>query len=565
MTTRTIKKNLAGEEDILWGDDTEIQTRNDAPYTITKVRAIKPVHSLTELNALDTAKFTKAALFDGSNDTVTMYQYDANSGLWEKRPATLVIGDEEYNLQTYLDNRHVINLLDHGGVAAKGVDNATANTAALNTLLAEIEASDPDLAPEIEIPKYCDFYLDQVTFGQNQTLLYWLGDEKSQTQSSTKNTSERVRFVANASVNGIVNEEQLVGTFQPGHIVSVRKDVSGHDAYLGSGINAQSRQEPARASYNFRDEQQTVFRTVYENWALSRNAFSSSRLEGFGYRVTLDGVGSSSYTVPPVKGDRIGGINSGALGLLYSIDTNSMVVIWTYKEFEVGETLNIAGGETSTDTISAIAVEVVPFQPLRCGRDEGNWTLGLPCNLDSINPYLWGVGGKSIATLPRSAGQNIPSEVSLTETGYAFADNLELATPNGFELTYDTAPAATSRRIELKKLGVSTPISALGQDFASTMITSSLGVSVSALNVASVTNPSTGNYTVTFTNAATRPDYRTLFSIRKITAGMNDLEVQEFAKTAGSLTLRVYTRSTGVLTDLDANHQINLHCVGGDI
>ena len=187
------------------------------------------------------------------------------------------------------DITRVINLLDHGGVAEKGVNNATANTAALNTLLAEIEASDPDLAPEIDIPKYCDFYLDQLTLGQNQTLLYWLGDEKSQTQSSTKNTSERVRFVANANVNGIVNEEQLVGTFQPGHIVSVRKDVSGHDAYLGTG---QDRQEPGRASYNFRDEQQTVFRTVYENWALSRNAFSSSRLEGFGYRVTITGVGS---------------------------------------------------------------------------------------------------------------------------------------------------------------------------------------------------------------------------------------------------------------------------------
>jgi len=81
MATRTIKKNLAGEEDILYGEGTVIQTRNDASYNITKVRTVRPVNSLAELNALDTDKFPKAVLFDSG--TVTTYAYNTGSGLWE--------------------------------------------------------------------------------------------------------------------------------------------------------------------------------------------------------------------------------------------------------------------------------------------------------------------------------------------------------------------------------------------------------------------------------------------------------------------------------------------------
>lgn len=435
------------------------------------------------------------------------------------------------------------------------------NTSLINTIISTLDTADSGRGLEIDIPRYCNFYLDQLTLGQRQTLTYWIDDDKSTTQSSTKATNERVRFIANANANGIVNEDQIVGPYHPGQIVSVRKDVSGHDSYLGAG---QSRLNPARASYNIRDEQQTVYRTVYENYATTSSIFAGTRQQGFGYRVTINGVGSSSFTTPPVKGDIIEGVDSGTIGILYSIDTNSMVVVWTYKKFQVGERLN-DGDETTTDTITSTSVSTLSFTGLHTGRTEGNWTFGLPPDNDNLNPYILGIGGKSVASLPRTAGQNIPAEMSLTETGFAFVDHLELATPNGFELVYDTSPAAASRRIELKKFGDSTAQSAIGLHRASTTISSSLIASFSALNVASITNPSTGNYTITFTNEFARADYRVQHSLRKISTGMNDVEVQVFSKTAGSCTLRVYTRSTGNLVDLDADHQIDFDCFGGDI
>lgn len=135
MTTRTIKKNLAGEEDILYGEGTVIQTRNDASYNISKVHTIKPVSSLTELNALDTEKFTKAVLFDGTEDTFTAYQYDAGSGLWEIRPITVIIDSATYSIEKYLSNRHVISVKDYGAIGNDS-DDKTAITNAWNAALA---------------------------------------------------------------------------------------------------------------------------------------------------------------------------------------------------------------------------------------------------------------------------------------------------------------------------------------------------------------------------------------------------------------------------------------------
>ena len=92
MTTqRIVRKNLAGEEDLLLGEGTVVQTRNNADYTITKNRMIRPVNSITELNALDPDKFKKAALYEDS--TVTFYAYNAGSGLWEAQlPQSKVAG-----------------------------------------------------------------------------------------------------------------------------------------------------------------------------------------------------------------------------------------------------------------------------------------------------------------------------------------------------------------------------------------------------------------------------------------------------------------------------------------
>lgn len=73
-TNRVIRKQLACEEDLLYGVGTVIQVRNGVEYTLKKVITIRPVVDLTELATLDTNQF-KHALVAG-----TPYSY--NGAVW---------------------------------------------------------------------------------------------------------------------------------------------------------------------------------------------------------------------------------------------------------------------------------------------------------------------------------------------------------------------------------------------------------------------------------------------------------------------------------------------------
>ena len=61
-SVRTVTKALAGEEDLLYTEDTVQQTRGDSTVTINGVRGFRPVNSQAELEDLDPAKFPKIAL-----------------------------------------------------------------------------------------------------------------------------------------------------------------------------------------------------------------------------------------------------------------------------------------------------------------------------------------------------------------------------------------------------------------------------------------------------------------------------------------------------------------------
>jgi len=60
MAVRNITKQLAGYEDLLLGKGTEVQQRSGGSTSITKVDLLQPVDVITDLKALDVAKFTKA-------------------------------------------------------------------------------------------------------------------------------------------------------------------------------------------------------------------------------------------------------------------------------------------------------------------------------------------------------------------------------------------------------------------------------------------------------------------------------------------------------------------------
>ena len=76
-----IHKSLAGQEDILYGEGKVSQERSGGTYPISKVRAIYPVNSLAELEALDSDKFPKAALYE--NNSIKYYVYNTTTSQYE--------------------------------------------------------------------------------------------------------------------------------------------------------------------------------------------------------------------------------------------------------------------------------------------------------------------------------------------------------------------------------------------------------------------------------------------------------------------------------------------------
>ena len=80
-TTRVVNKVLATQEDLLYGEDTAVQSRNGANVTVNKIRSIFPVNSVAERDALDITKFTKCRLYNVDGTELVDYQYI--SGIWE--------------------------------------------------------------------------------------------------------------------------------------------------------------------------------------------------------------------------------------------------------------------------------------------------------------------------------------------------------------------------------------------------------------------------------------------------------------------------------------------------
>lgn len=108
---RVVRKSLAGQDDLLFGEGQETQTRAGGTYNIQKNRVIYPVNSLEELNALDGEKFPKAQLYE--NDLVTSYLYNPSTEVYEL--TNFLIDPEQLSTESIndLSKPHVFK----GGVA----------------------------------------------------------------------------------------------------------------------------------------------------------------------------------------------------------------------------------------------------------------------------------------------------------------------------------------------------------------------------------------------------------------------------------------------------------------
>ena len=442
-----------------------------------------------------------------------------------------------------------LNAYAFGAVA----DSSTDNTITINKAISTFA---PNNGAILEIPSGAKFNLKSLTLPKRSTLIYYEQDDTSITAGTKKATSELITFQANANNNGIVNEVKTVAPFHPAHVVEVRKDVTSHEAFLGPG---QSQTNPVRASYNFLDEGKDAYRTILEHYN-DYSVFSGVRTHIWLNRISITGVGTSSFTVAPVKGNLIIGLTSGAEAHVISTTTTTLELEWFTGTFQVGELLVCNRGtiaapvnETSSTTVATAVETLRTGAPLAAGYDTGYWGVGMP---PTAAKEMLTVGGKVGVQRTRNGGWYLPTTV--TDPSIVWADNFEAVTINGYELTYDTVPAAASRRMNLRKYGTTANIGHIGAVRGHTNFTDAVAAATSSYNIASIVKNGVGDYTITFAVAFTRADYTV--SLSK-TAPTDDPYI--FVQTTTELRIKNVTNGTATAANLTG--RVHVTCVGGDI
>lgn len=243
---------------------------------------------------------------------------------------------------------------------------------------------------------------------------------------------------------------------------------------------------------------------------------------------------------------------SGATGYVLDVSVTRTTVLWLSGKFQVGEAL-IDNNETTTAVTTAVTYYETPFHSLTQDLEHGNWSIGLP---PGIARDVFAVGGKIASQRTRTGGQYV--EETITDPGFVLVDSYENATPNGFEIIYDTNLSAPLRRTVLRKFNDSANQANLGAVRAHTAFNNSAAYSASSFNIASVARVGTGDYSITFTNPFVAANYSV-----SLTTDNPMQYAYVYGKTTSVLYLRVATTGTSTLVDLTGN--LNVICLGGDI
>lgn len=443
--------------------------------------------------------------------------------------------------------RERLSAADFGAVADFATDNTAAVQLAINAL--------PSYGGTVFLAEGTKFQLKSLTLPARVNLDYRVDDDTSVSgPGSPIGSGERVLFSSNSSYpasgsGGIVNERRFTAPFHPGYVIDVRKDLTAASPYLGPG---QTMTAPVRASYNILDEESVSrWSTLYENYDTWTN-FSGMYTQAFRATVTLSGIGTAQWVSVPAANTVITGQTSGAKGFLLSVTATDTTVLWFSGKFVVGEKL-IDDNETTASTVTAVTFSQTKMPWLGQNFKTGHWSIGLP---PGVPTHLFAVGGKIAATVTRSAGQY--TETVVTNPSYVLVDNYEAGSPAGFEITYNTAPAAANRRLTLRNLNGATDRAHMGAVFAHCQFTSAAIPSTSSFNVGSITKNAVGDYTLNLTNAAVRADFSVSVSTEQ------PLQyAYVFAYTTSVIRIKIVT--IGTTTLVDPTGAVHVNVLGGDI
>lgn len=400
----------------------------------------------------------------------------------------------------------------------------------------------------IRITRGLKFNLQKLSLPKRVYINYYIDDDLSVVGNTRRATNEIILFAANANDDGIVNEFRFDASFHPGLVTDVRKDVTGHDKFLGKN---QSKVNPVRNSWNMQDESMEVYRTLYENFSSSSN-FSGVYSQGFRNSVTLKGIGTNQWGSVPREGTPVTGVISGAKGFVLTVTPEDTQLLWFSGQFVADETVR-TDIETTSATIIKPILSMVPLQPLTYSLKSGNWSVGLP---PGVSKELFAVGGKIATQRTRSFSQYMDKVVK--DPGVVFVESFENPSPKGYEIIYDTVPDPSRRRLNLRSYDDVRNIGFIGAVRAATEFDNSMVQSVSSYNISSIIRVGTGDYLVKFTVPFANKSY-----ITTVGTG-NPLDYAYiYDKSVDSILVRVV--QTGSNKPKDLSGAVNLICVGGDI
>jgi hypothetical protein len=449
--------------------------------------------------------------------------------------------------------RDVVNARDYGAV----VDGVTNNTAAVQFALNAL----PAYGGTVYIPDGAKFNLRTLTYPARFNLEYRADDDLSQAQlpGFTIATSERVLFSSNSSypadpTGAVVNEWRLTAPFHPGLIIDARKDLGANIAsYLAPG---QTINNPVRASFNIADEQNGVFRIVYENYLTPTN-FAGLFMHGYKNTVRLNGIGTAQWTSVPSAGVLVTGTTSNAKGFVLAVAAGYTDLLWFSGDFVAGETVS-DNNETTTATITSVVYSELVNSWVAQDLETGAWTIG--DHPPGVGSETLNVSGNAKVVPTRGGSTNVPK--SVTNPVYVWGDNPEGGSHNVIGLMYPTTGTAAARRLQAVRQDLTTSTGAIVPVSVMVNVNSALAVAVRSVNVASITNTATGKYTITFTTPLT-----SAFPI--YTLSLDGFHMQNWwagvtFQAVGSVQIWVKD-NTGAFANIPAGAQVGLVGLGGDI
>ena len=449
--------------------------------------------------------------------------------------------------------RDIKDARDFGAVA----DGITNNTAAVQFAINSLGI----YGGTVYIPDGAKFNLRTLTYPARFNLDYRADDDLSQAQlpGFTIATSERVLFSSNSSypadpTGAVVNEWRLTAPFHPGLIIDARKDLGANiTPYLAPG---QTINNPVRASFNIADEQNGVFRIVYENYLTPTN-FAGLFIHGYKNTVRLNGIGTAQWTSVPSAGVLVTGTTSSAKGFVLTVAAGYTDLLWFSGDFVAGETVS-DNNETTTATITSVAYSDFVNSWIAQDLETGAWTIG--DRPPGVGSETLNVSGNAKVVPTRGGSTNVPK--SVTNPVYVWGDSPEGGSPNVLGLMYPTTGTAALRRLQAVRQDLTTSTGAIVPVSVMVNVNNALAVDTHAVNVASITKAATGKYIITFTTplARTFPVYTTSldgFHMQNWWAGVT-------LQAVGSCQVWVKD-NTGAFADLPAGAQVGLVGLGADI